>query len=35
LEDGKWVKIQGWEGPDAAHKEIMDGIAAYNKTVEA
>jgi inorganic pyrophosphatase len=35
LEDGKWVKIQGWEGPTAAHKEIMDGIAAYNKSVEA
>ena len=31
LEDGKWVKILGWEGPEAAHKEILDGIAAYNK----
>ncbi len=31
LEAGKWVKVGGWEGPDAAHKEIMDGIAAYNK----
>ena len=31
LEPGKWVKVAGWEGPDAAHKEIMDGIAAYNK----
>ena len=29
LEEGKWVKIGGWEGPDAAHKEITDGIAAY------
>ena len=31
LEEGKWVKIQGWDGPDAARKEIMDGIANYNK----
>ncbi|WP_310565016.1 inorganic diphosphatase [Hydrogenophaga sp.] len=31
LEPGKWVKVQGWEGKDSAHKEILDGIAAYNK----
>jgi inorganic pyrophosphatase len=31
LEPGKWVKILGWEGKDAAIKEITDGIAAYNK----
>ena len=31
LEEGKWVKILGWEGPEAAHKEIMDGIANYQK----
>jgi inorganic pyrophosphatase len=31
LEPGKWVKVLGWEGPDAAHKEIMDSIASYNK----
>lgn len=30
LEPGKWVKILGWEGKDAALKEITDGIAAYN-----
>jgi len=29
LEPGKWVKVIGWEGKDAAHKEIMDGMAAY------
>lgn len=29
LEPGKWVKILGWEGKDAAIKEITDGIAAY------
>jgi inorganic pyrophosphatase len=30
LEPGKWVKVQGWEGLESAHKEILDGIAAYN-----
>jgi inorganic pyrophosphatase len=29
LEAGKWVKVKGWEGPDAARKEVADGIAAY------
>ena len=32
LEKGKWVKVMGWEGKASAHKEILDGIAAYNKT---
>ncbi len=31
LEAGKWVKVEGWGGPDDAHKEILDGVAAYNK----
>ncbi len=31
LEEGKWVKILGWEGAASAHQEIMDGIANYNK----
>ena len=31
LEKGKWVKVLGWEGPESAHKEILDGMAAYNK----
>jgi inorganic pyrophosphatase len=30
LEKGKWVKVKGWEGLDAAKKEILDGIANYN-----
>ena len=29
LEEGKWVKILGWEGPAAARKEIKDGMANY------
>jgi inorganic pyrophosphatase len=32
LEPGKWVKIKGWEGVEAAHAEIMKGIAAYKKS---
>ena len=31
LEDGKWVKVLGWEGLEAAHKEIVDGMANYKK----
>ena len=29
LEPGKWVKVTGWEGPEAARDEIRAGIAAY------
>ncbi|GAA4341029.1 inorganic diphosphatase [Pigmentiphaga soli] len=29
LEKGKWVKVTGWEGPDAAKEEVNRGIAAY------
>ena len=29
LEEGKWVKVQGWEGPESAKKEIVDGMANY------
>lgn len=31
LEEGKWVKVLGWEGPEAARKEITDGIANYQR----
>ena len=31
LENGKWVKVLGWKSIDAAHKEILDGMAAYKK----
>jgi inorganic pyrophosphatase len=26
LEVGKWVKVLGWEGPESAKKEIIDGV---------
>ena len=32
LEENKWVKILGWEGPESAKQEILDGIANYKKT---
>ena len=31
LEKGKWVKIEGWVGPEEAKLEILNGIAAYKK----
>ena len=30
LEEGKWVKIEGWDGPEAARKEILACIERYN-----
>ena len=30
LEEGKWVKIDGWEGADAAHAEIMSSVERFN-----
>lgn len=29
LEKGKWVKIDGWEGIDAARAEILDSLKRY------
>ena len=29
LEKGKWVKVEGWEGPDAARAEILAGVEAF------
>ncbi|NMM27874.1 MAG: inorganic diphosphatase [Glaciimonas sp.] len=31
LEKGKWVKIEGWAGPEEAKLEIMAGVEAFNK----
>ena len=31
LEKGKWVKVDGWVGVEAAQKEITDGVANYKK----
>ena len=35
LEPGKWVKVTGWEGPEAAKEEVRNGIAAYAKEAKA
>jgi inorganic pyrophosphatase len=32
LEKGKWVKVDGWYGPEEARKEILAGVEAYNKS---
>jgi inorganic pyrophosphatase len=29
LEPGKWVKVDGWYGPEEAGKEIMSGVETY------
>ena len=29
LEEGKWVKVDGWEGPDAARREIISSVERY------
>lgn len=31
LEEGKWVKIDGWEGPEAARQEILDAVKRYEE----
>ena len=31
LEKGKWVKVEGWEGPDAAKAEILAGVKTYSE----
>lgn len=34
LEEGKWVKIEGWDGKAAAHQEILDSIERFNSAPE-
>ncbi len=34
LESGKWVKIEGWLGPEEAKKEIMESVERYNNATE-
>jgi len=35
LEQGKWVKVEGWGGVDDAHKEILEGLAQYAKETKS
>jgi inorganic pyrophosphatase len=32
LERGKWVKVQGWVGAGPARKEILAGVARFNRS---
>jgi len=34
LEEGKWVKIEGWEGPEAAREEIEDSVKRFQAAPE-
>lgn len=34
LEPGKFVKIEGWSGIEAAHREIMEGVSRYAEAKE-
>ena len=34
LEEGKWVKVDGWVGAEAASEEIMSSIARFNQEKE-
>ncbi len=31
LEEGKWVKVESWEGPEAAREAIVQSVEAYQK----
>jgi inorganic pyrophosphatase len=31
LEEGKWVKLDGWDGPEAARREIVESVARFAK----
>ncbi len=31
LEEGKWVQVDGWEGPEMARREIMSSIERYQQ----
>jgi inorganic pyrophosphatase len=34
LEPGKWVKIEGWVGAEEARREILAGVANYQKAAK-
>jgi len=34
LDEGKWVRVEGWEGREAAKQEILDSIATFNAAPE-
>ncbi|RMG27906.1 MAG: inorganic diphosphatase [Gammaproteobacteria bacterium] len=34
LEEGKWVRVQGWSGVDAARQEILESLRLYQEAPE-
>ena len=32
LDDGKWVKVTGWEGPESAERELAESIERFKAT---
>jgi len=34
LDEGKWVRVQGWEGLETAHSEILNSVAMYQNAPE-
>ena len=34
LDEGKWVRVEGWHGLDEAKKEIIESIQRFNSTDE-
>jgi inorganic pyrophosphatase len=34
LVEGKYVKLEGWEGKGAAKIKISDGIKRYNRKID-
>lgn len=35
LESGKWVKVVGWKGADAARQEILDAVERFQRADKA
>lgn len=35
LEPNKWVKVEGWAGPEAAKSEILSSVERYQQTTTA
>lgn len=31
LEEGKWVKVDGWCGPEEGHREILNSVTRYSE----
>ena len=34
LDEGKWVRVQGWEGVDAAREEILNSLKMFDRAPE-